>query len=71
MAAGNLQQMTAWDSFQLGAKGVALIIAIALLSVWGVKGRLPREDFDAIMLTAAQQIQTKQDEQPIQEEEVK
>lgn len=61
MAAGNFWEQNALTSFLFGATGVAMFIAIALLTLFGVKGRVTDQDFDATINNAAQQIQTKED----------
>lgn len=61
MAAGNFWEQNALTSFLFGATGVAMFIAIALLTLFGVKGKVTDTDFDATIQNAAQQIQTKED----------
>jgi hypothetical protein len=61
MAAGNFWEQNALTSFLFGATGVAMFIAIALLTIYGVKGYLTDTDFDATIKNAAQQIQSKDD----------
>lgn len=59
MAAGNFWEQNALTSFLFGATGVAMFIAIALLTLFGVKGKVSDADFDATINNAAQQIQSK------------
>lgn len=59
MAAGNFYEQSAFTSFLFGATGVGLFIAIALLTLFGVKGKVTDDDFDATIKNAAQQIQSK------------
>ena len=61
MAAGNFWDQSALSSFIFGATGVAMFIAIALLTIYGVKGNVSSDDFDSTIKNAAQQIQTKDD----------
>ena len=61
MAAGNLQNQSALTSFIFGATGVTMFIAIALLTIYGVKGNVSSDDFDSTIKNAAQQIATKDD----------
>jgi hypothetical protein len=61
MAAGNFWEQNALTSFLFGATGVGLFIAIALLTLFGVKGKVSEADFDATINNAAQQIQSKED----------
>lgn len=61
MAAGNFWEQNALTSFLFGATGVAMFIAIALLTLFGVKGKVSDADFDATINNAAQQIQSKDD----------
>lgn len=63
MAAGNFWEQSALTSFVFGATGVAMFIAIALLTIFGVKGQITSEDFDSTIKNAAQQIQTKDDKE--------
>lgn len=61
MAAGNIYNQSAFTAFLFGATGVGLFIAIALLTLFGVKGNVSDTDFDATIKNAAQQIQSKDD----------
>ena len=59
MAAGNIYNQSALTAFLFGATGVGLFIAIALLTLFGVKGDVSDTDFDSTIKNAAQQIQSK------------
>lgn len=61
LGAGNIpiNGINALDSFMFGASMIMLFVAIALFTIYAVKGELPDADFDSTINSAVQQIQAK------------